>query len=299
MKHSNYLLIVCAAVCGSAVTVSAQTFVSDTFADGSRAEQNLPTESAWFTSNPAGMAVTPGHLVQTTASGSTSWQTYFAPEVSPATLANTGDSLKVTWVFTPNGVANDAANNGQGFRLALVNSPSANRVSTDVAPGAPSGGNYNGYAMFMNFDQTLRRTTPFQLMERGSGVAAFLSASADWTALANNGTTGNPGYVGGQQYTYSLTLTLNASAGLDIVSRMEGTGLGPSGQGYLEVSFTDTTPNSLSFDTFGLRPAGSATSATSFDTTKFEVVLSSVPEPSTFALAGLGFAALALMRRRR
>ena len=102
---------------------------TDTDADGD-------IESAWFTSNVAGMTATPGHLTQATVTGSTSWQTYFTPEATPVTLANIGDSMKLTWVFNMANVANDPTNNtGQNFRLAIVDSPSANRLTTDGTPG--------------------------------------------------------------------------------------------------------------------------------------------------------------------
>lgn len=299
-----------------AASASAALIVNDTWRDGTRTDPAPPTysengvdsdadgdlESAWFTSNAAGATVTPGHYAQATASGSTSWSTYFTPESSPITLANTGDTLKVTWVFKPAGVANDATSNtGQNFRLAVVNSPSAARVATDTAPGAPGVENYLGYAMFMNMDQTLRRSTPFQLMERTAGTAAFLGTGADWVGLVDDGATNDPGYASGTEYTYTMTMVRNAVAGLDIVSRMQGTGLGPLGQGFLQVSFTDPTPSSFVFDMFGIRPSGSATSATSFDTSLFRVEGPiAVPEPTALCLFGLGcIGALGGLRRRK
>src|ERR1039458_7018702 len=60
-------------------------------------------ESAWF-NNGGTMTATPGHLVTSVGSTSSSWTTYFTPESSPVTLAGAGDQLKITWVFTPSGV---------------------------------------------------------------------------------------------------------------------------------------------------------------------------------------------------
>lgn len=311
-KAVSLVLLVCAGV--ALHSQGAIGIVNETWLDGTRTDPvdfseygvdvdlDGNIESSWFSSNPAGAAVSAGHYVQATVSGSTSWQTYYTPEATPITLINLGDSMKLTWVFTPSGVANDAAGNtGQNFRLAVVDSPSANRLTTDVAPGAPSGGNYNGYAMFMNMDQTLRRSTPFELRERGSGTAAFLGTSADWIALGDNGGTGDPGYASGTQYTYTFTLTRNALNGLDVVSRMEGTGLGPGGQGFLEVNLTDATPSSFSYDMFGIRPSGSATSATSFDTTSFQVEFTQAPEPGTLTLllVGAGMAGAFYRNRRK
>jgi hypothetical protein len=292
---------------------SAAVVVSDRFSDGDRTDPAAPVysefgvdadadgniESAWYTSNAAGATVTPGTFSQVTvATGSTSWQTYFTPEATPVTLAAVGDTMQVKWVFRPQGVANDAVNNtGQNFRLAVVNSPAANRLTADGAPGNSAGpDDYFGYSMFMNMDQTLRRTTPFELRERAA-VGAFLSASGSWSpGLADDGSTNDPGYVSGRDYTYTMTLTRTA-AGLDIVSRMEGTGLGPSGQGFLQVAFSDPTPSSYSYDLFGVRPSAGNTTAAGFDTTLFEVTYTPIPEPGTLTL--LGGAALLGLRRRR
>lgn len=306
-----------AAACSlSGTTARAANIVNDTWADADRTAPASPVyseygvdadldgnlESAWYVGG-TGSTLSPsaGHLVMTPGPTvtSASWTTHFTAEATPISLTSTGHQISVTWVFAPSGVANDPTNNtGQNFRLAIADSPSANRLTTDAAPGAPSGGNYLGYAMLMNMDQTLRRTTPFSLAERNAGTAGFLSASGDWTTLIDAAGTGDPGYVSGTQYTYTLTLTRNASSGLDIVSTMAGTGLGPGNQGFLTVSFTDTTPSTFTYDTFGIRPSSGSQSATAFDTTLFRVETNvPIPEPTGLALVGLG--ALGLLHRRR
>ena len=98
-----------------------------------------------------------------------------------------------------------------------------------------------------------------------------------------------------------MTLTHNASDGLDITSTMSGGTL--NGSGTLTTSFTDTTPNSstagggFTFDTFAIRPSSAATTADSFDTTLFKVE-KLVPEPTSIVLMGLGSLALLVVRRK-
>jgi hypothetical protein len=269
-------------------------------------------ESTWFrggtgaTLDPVGVN---GPLRGVPGTGSASFTTYFTPESAPVTLGAAGDQLKVTWTFKPTSVANDTTNTGQSFRLAVVDSPSSLRVTADGAsPGNSTTDDYNGYAMFMNMDQTLRRSSPFSLMRR-VGPGGFLGTSDRWSTLIDDGTTNDPGYVSDNLYTYTMTITRNAADGLDIVSRMEGAGLGPLVEGvprgYLEAVSTDAAPPTFAFDTFGVRPSSAATTATMFDTSSFKVekltvmVASAVPEPSALVSGVMALAALAGVRRRR
>jgi pectate lyase len=265
--------------------VHATVLVDDTWIDGTRSDPASPTysengtdadadgdlESAWFkggagTFGPVGAG---GPLRGDLGAGGTSsasWTTYFTPEASPITLTGAGDTLKLTWQFTLTGVA--APNTSQNFRLAIVNSTSAARLASDSSPGSDT---YAGYGMFMNMGTTLGNGSPFQLMERTSSStsSALLSASGSWTGLGNGATSGTTGYADGTLYTYVMTLTLNASGGLDIVSSMTGGSL--NGSGTATVSVTDTTPNSLSFDTFSLRPSSATGAAQIFDTSLLKV----------------------------
>ncbi|HKW30946.1 MAG TPA: immunoglobulin domain-containing protein [Verrucomicrobiae bacterium] len=226
-------------------------------------------ESAWFIGGNATATVTPGHLTlgEPSTTSSASYTTYFTPESSPVTLAGAGDQLKITWVFTPSGV-NSGSTSSSGLRLAVVDSPSASRLTSDNSPGSST---YAGYGIFMNMATTLGSSTPFQLMERSAPgtSSAFLSSSGSWTSLANGATSGHTGYASGTQYTLVMTFARNAAGGLDITATMTGGSLNNTGSA--SISYTDSAPNSFTFDTFGLRPSDANDSATSFDTTLFAV----------------------------
>jgi hypothetical protein len=249
------------------------TYAENNGAVGNDADADGDLESAWFQGgngilNPVGPnGPQRGDLVGTTASAS--WTTYFAPEATPVTLANEGDTLKITWVFTPTTV--NASNTSQNFRIAILNSPEESRVTANASPG---NGTYAGYAMFMNMGNTLGNGNPFQLRERmePETASALLSASGSWSALANGAMTAQPGYTSGTQYTYTFEAKRNAANGLDIISRMAGEGL--LGDADLaEVIFSDDTPNgdNFSFDTFQVRPSTGATTAEIFDMNLFKV----------------------------
>lgn len=262
-----------------AVVAAPVVIVNDTWLDGTRTDPVAPTysengtdvdadlnvESSWFNNGAGGMMVaTPGHLTTTTTASSASWTTYFTPEAGPVMIDAIGEAIKVTWVFTPSTV--NATNSSQGFRLALVDSPS--RLAAD---GTPPTADYTGYAMFMNMGETLGHSNSFQLMERAAGAGALLSNAANWAGLSNGATNGAPGYSNGVQYTFEMTILHNATNGLDISASMTGGTLNGGGQAF--VNFTDSTPNSptFAFDTFAVRPSSAITTAGSFDTTLFKV----------------------------
>jgi pectate lyase len=284
MKH-HVRAILFALLVASAGPSHAAVLINDTWQDSTRTDPTAANgysengtdadfdgdiESVWYFTGSSGTSMTasPGHLIATVGSGSSSATTYFTPESSPVDLASAGDTLKITWVFTPSNVTTTGTS--QNFRLAVVDSPSAARRTSD---GSPADSTYAGYAMFMNMATTLGNSAPFQLRARISPgtSAAFLSSSSSltWSALANGATSGNTGYASGTQYTFVMTFTRTATNGLDITATMTGGSLNNTGSA--SVSYSDSAPNSFVFDTFGLRPSSAADSASLFDTTLFEV----------------------------
>ena len=300
MKHSNSIVFALTAACAFATSSYATDtiLVNDIWADGNRTSTSPGGDSAWFSSVGADLTVpAAGDMRAAVPANSLSETTYFTSK----TLANTGDELKFTWTFTPNGTL--TANTSQAFNLAVVNG--ATHLSADGA--SPASQVYAGYAMFMNMAATLGNSNPYALKEWILGATAgnLLSSSGNWGAngvsgtLVNGATSGNTGYAIGTPYTLVMTLTRNASSGLDIVTTTTGGSL--NGTGSATDTYTDTSPNTFTYDTFALRQTGSPSGASQIDTSHFEVefLTVDVPEPGTLTLAGLGLIGLVFARRMR
>ena len=291
-----------AAAIGCAITARATVLVNDTWLDGTRTDPAAPTysefgtdsdldgdlESVWYNGGGATFApVGPGGPLRLDSTADmtqqNSFTTYFAAEATPVTLA-VGQTLKVTWVFTPTDV--NSTDTGQSLKIGIINSPPTGRISSDISPPADA---YSGYASFINMTSAnLANANPFQLRERSTPALAGsqLSNAGVWAGLANGATTGNPGFTSGTQYTYTFEATRMPADELDIVMRLAGTGL--DGDGLAEVLFTDTTPNggSFTFDTFAIRSTRATQTARIFDTSLVRVEV--VPEPASIVMLGLG-----------
>jgi hypothetical protein len=317
------LLVAVASLGLNGICRAGGVLVNDTWKDSTRSDPASPTysengtdtdsdgdlESAWYFSPGASFGgATPGHLTMTQQAGSSSYTTYFSPAGSEVNLANKGDQLKVTWVFTATGI-NNASASTSGVRVAVVNNPenTAARLTSDASPPTPTtGGAYTGYAVFGNMRTgNLLAGTDWQVLKRSDTITAptnLLVNTSSWTNSGftnSGGANGVPGYTEGAQDTFVMTITHNALDGLDVVATMAGAGLGTGGAG-LTVSATDAAPTSFQFDMFALRPSTSADTAATFDTNLFRVETLSVavPEPASLAVVAVGAAAL-LARRRR
>jgi hypothetical protein len=313
----HFLLFAAAlyAVAVRSATVDAAIIVNDTWRDGTDSDPASPVhseygvdgdldndlESAWYQGgvgslDPVGAGGPERGDLTVGGTSSASWTTHFTPEATPVTLANTGDSMKVTWVFTPTNV--NTTNTSQNFRFAIVDTPSAQRLAANAAPGS---GAYTGYAMFTNMGQTLGNSNPFRLMRRGVASGDVLSTSGNWTAIGTTGaTSGNHGHDSGTQYTLVWTVTRNAAAGLDHDVVMTGGTL--DNDGTAQVTFTDATPGALggfTFDTFAIRPSGATTTAEQINMSRFQVEVTIVPEPISATLLGFGGLVLATLCGRR
>ena len=154
MKHLLRSFLVIAALIGYALPSHATVYLDDFWADGSRAIQNLPTESAWFATGSAITAAT-SNMTMNVGGSAVLVVTYFTTNSTtlPARL-NVGDTLLATFDLTFTGLP--GANSSEGFRIGLFDfydsTLSPKRVTSDASLSSSSGlGNgVQGYALFQN-----------------------------------------------------------------------------------------------------------------------------------------------------
>lgn len=203
------VLLAVGAVC------SAEVLLYDTFADGSRTETNLPTESAVWFSHPDNLTVSTGSLaVNQLAIGNTSTKmwTYFASNGSPVTLG-VGDKLIAEIKFTPRG--NMYSTISKNFRFGIFYDPTDAQFQEDANSDNGQGRWYDsrGYAVIFTLspDST---AGAIQVGKRTnvSGTDGLLSSTGTYTWSSSSGQAANLSLD--TQYTMQFVLHRTAQAEL-------------------------------------------------------------------------------------
>ncbi|HNQ89066.1 MAG TPA: PEP-CTERM sorting domain-containing protein [Verrucomicrobiota bacterium] len=271
----------------------AATLLHDTWADGSRAEQGLPAQSAWYASSASSLSASAGSLVGTATSSSRMWLTYFADPGSVASLG-VGETLKVSLDFTLQNVTAAPATS-RGMRIGLYNwSESAlARQAADSFSTSGLGDQATGYMLNMNVAQSFTTDNPIQVLERTDVANANLMGStSQYTTLGSGGgKTGDPGFADGTPYTLELSVMRTAADSVDITADFS------SGTWHATYTASDLAGAATAFDTLAIRVNKSTDAAETFSFSRCKVEV--VPEPGVLLLLGAGLAALKVSRNRR
>lgn len=186
---------------------SAEVLLDDTFADGSRTETNLPTESAVWVSHPASVTMAPGSLAYTQSTSSQKLWTYFAPNGSPVSLG-VGEQLIATIEFTPRGALYNTAS--KNFRFGLFYDPTDAQFCQDSNTDSGNGQWIDATGYAVHFPLSSGPTTAnASLGKRIPNLTDSLLGSG--TAYPNMSSGGNP-IAASLNTTYTLTLALKRTS---------------------------------------------------------------------------------------
>ena len=270
----------CLALLGCLVTQApAAVLFNDTFSDGERLTQNLPSSVRWYTTGlSAGTTVSGGQVISAPASGSSGLLGYLA----------TPQAIEVGWAlsFSFNYSFSTVVNGDYAFTFGLFNSQGslASSDNTDLNDGVfntdrgyfgsgvlgpdPSGtGRMHSHERTNNANRLLRAATD---------TATYLGA-----AIQTNGTLVGTTYLGG------LSLYRTGADTMIVQLNIAGQTL----------TRTDTVSIVSSFDEFVIYgPAGAGTMT--FDNIQLNYT-QQLPEPGTAALLLLSGLCVRLFRRKR
>lgn len=320
-----------ALVCAASASIafgklsSGALILNDLWADGSRAETNLPSESAVWAgvsaSDGGSLSVAPGALKNVMGTTSRKNWTYFTSDLSApngsqphnsVTSLGVGDKLTASITFSlPNGATSNAGNAARDFRFGLFYDPTDARVQTDAnsdgggaaSPWADS----TGYGVQIPLNSNVANTTnAFQIAKRTTSNTSLFGSSTALTNAPSGGTAFS--VASNTSYTAQLSFNVISASQLDVTATiLQGnTILSTQTVSDLGTSFGGTAIGSgllsgsqgiyTNFDQLFFRMA-SNTETSEIDFSNFQVDLVTAPEPSSAMVLGLG--ALMMIRRRK
>jgi len=277
-----------AVVCGwlAVFSCGATTLLDDTFADGTRNNQNLPTDAAWYVSSSGSWTTAVNSM--TVANGTTAilGVSYFGVNSSTPVSLGVGDTLVVTVKFTFNNVSTQ--NTSANFRLGIYDfadsTQSPKWATTDLSGNSVQGGGVQGYSVFQNFGATFSSASPMDIRVRTNLTStSLLGSSGDHKSLITGpGSTNNfQGFTNGGQY--SLQFTLFRTNSTDLLVTVTWHNL--SGGATLSTSVLDANATTFNFDGIGFRPQTAVSTATNITFNEVRVDLTGVgaPPPISFS----------------
>jgi hypothetical protein len=259
---------------------------------------NLPVSSPWYTGTKASVVgVSNGvttNLVASDVSGSSSltWWTYFAPvgisnNSSAFSMTNTtsmpvqlspGKTIQLAVQFTVRG--SGAQNSNRHLRFGLLYSgTNANATGGSNAKNT----SVSGYGQNMNFGTTFG-VAPLQTFadtNNPNDTGAILSSTSemDTTWSPNSGgTTNDPGFIDGTNYTLMISVKENNPTNMSITTTFWGSTFANGSN--ITQTVTDTNYCYTNYDTFVMRLNDGATTATNWSFSSFKVVTITSPAGS-------------------
>jgi pectate lyase len=267
-----------------ATSASSAVYLSDTWADGSRTNQNLPAESAWFSSNGSALTAATNSMNLALGNNAVMGITYFTTNDSNPVQLGVGDTLNATFKMKLTDVA--PPNTSLGFRIALANladsALSPKRVNADGFSSSSQGSGVQSYALFQNMGTSFNLAGTMSLRKRTTlSDNSLLGTTGDWTTIGAGPVSSNnfPGFTAGVQYNLQLSLQRTAANTIIVSASWLNTATG----GFISAGFFDFTATNFNFDGIAFRPqqASQAASNITFVLVKVETTSSPVPPAIT------------------
>lgn len=274
---------------GYVAGVRADVLLDDTWADGTRTNQNLPADSAWWFSYGAATAQTNSMFVPMRSDNTALLGiTYFTDGFTNPVRLAVGESLTASLRIVLSNVP--PSNPLLGFRVGLFNfadsSLSPKRVSADGFSNSSQGNGVAGYALFQNMGTTFNDPAPMHILKRTVlSNSSLLGASSAWTEVGFPvfiQTNGFPGFVGGLEYLWQMTIQRTDTTAIVISMLCSNTASGAT----LSYSTADTTATNFSFDGLALRPLSTNNAAAGYTFNEARIDYAALPRDG---FANVGF----------
>lgn len=282
MKHPTLLLATALFSSLPVVAIQAAVLLDDTFADGNRATQNLPTSAAWYHGESAGnqslgvVSQTMELEFFTTANQLGQFVGYFTE--SGVTALQVGDTLSVQFTLSASAINGDA----NSFRIGLFSS-GGNRVGADGGISDAAFNGSNGYSFWTSLG------TANGGFRQRTGTNNTLWNS---TANANLGTQTVAGLSYAADTIHTLTLELERISGTEMVITFRDSAGNVATR-------TDTAGIFTGFDTFSIFAGNGTAGDVTFAFDDIRVTYTPVPEPGSVVLLPAGLAIGLLVCRRK
>jgi hypothetical protein len=267
-----------------AVAATNGVYMDDTFADFQY--NNIPVtnnNSVWLQSVSDTLNAGSGVLVATSQAGSVTWLGYFTDDTvtnQPIHLP-VGKALKATLVFKGNNITT----NGGNFRIGLFDyADGGTRPVIDGSGVQNSGVGVRGYMVALNYGTNFS-ANPYSLYVRNTLVADLMGTTGNYIGLGGGPSdyAGAPAFQNGVDYTAVFTFSRTADSSVTFDVNISG---GGTNWTHSRVDDDYAYPR---FDAVGIRSAGAALAADSFEISRLRVeVVSAAPTPIPLNISGSG-----------
>jgi hypothetical protein len=302
VKQFTYYCILCSVfgcvLLAPAAATRGAIIVNDSWADGGRNNGADSQDTDWWTSTTSSaIEVSVGSMGLVTGTSGRGIHGTFTPQ----TLTNVGDSLKTTFTFTTPATVGSGAT--AAFKIGLFNTNGSSGLAADLSASSstpnPIYDPLPGYMMDYDVEATGANITFREKSPVPGSTGQLLGTTTGFVQL----TAGGSAYVFAPNTSYTGTYSITKTAtGIDLTGSLS------DGSGVLS-TFTsnDSSPSTSTFDLLGFHVNANIFGSSStvnaanngIDFSNVKIEFTSVPEPSTLLLSGLGALFLRLARRRR